>query len=760
MMVKDERKDGFCITVWRFGRCGKNTKMMNKICLVVVLTLSIQKSTIGFRHLSPRCLIRRYSNSNELNFYRKCSTVERTTACSLTINKKQTTNRRDLSEHAKYFPNLAGISITVPFSLIGRALASDTYSVAETATTGINPIQGFVAWMILFTVSAMMHCAEVAITKISPYKVKQIVKKEGPDSPFSTLHQNLTRLLITILLATTACSIYSTALFVASAKSMFPALNLGIITASLTVITLFFGELLPKAVAVSNSEYFARRLLPILNQAAKLFSPLSIIVSFFSDTIFRIMGMHTMTTNSKQKQLNNVSEDMLRMLIHEAQQSKEGIESSEGRMMNAVLDMQDKDVGRIMSPRIDIIGVPESLPVKDLFSTVINTKYSRIPVYKENIDHITGVIFTKDLLDFLRMSDSSGKASIKPSKFHQEKLCDSFGANGKRQISSSDILNSLSKESMIASDIAKPAFFIPETMSCWNALQEMRKRHVHMAIVVDEYGGTSGLVTLEDILEEVIGEIYDEDDSHREILFKKPSNEWTILRKHSTDHDRIMFLMKGYAELDDVCEALQIESLENSFKEISTRGNNTTLTLLQKYKTTKIQPAQVAYNGEYTTLGGLLCSLIGKIPVEGDQVEFANYLFTVVKVEEGRKIIDIVAQPLTNNSNKLMNGVDTSINTAGNTVDSEDICSSPMTGSTKNSDCDIQEPFGSNLNDTWKNAESFPHSRVSFNPLNTNSSVDSFSCNQTYSIIYDQQKGKCLLFRDGEWVDPNDEVLV
>lgn len=732
---------------------------------IVFLVLSLQICTISFHHPSARCHIRRYSHSKELNFYRKYAIIQPT---AHPIDSREY-NRKYLDRPFKIFPDLVGLPLIVGFALtlFGKtAIASETLHVQQTTTSAVNPIQGFAVWMILFSVSAMMHCAEAAITKISPYKVKQIAKKEGPDSPFSTLHQNLTRLLITILLSTTASSIYSTALFVASAKAMFPTLNLGIITASLTLITLFFGELLPKAVAVSNSEYFARSLLPVLNQAATLFSPLTSVVSFFSDTIFRFMGMHGMTTSSKLKQQNNVSEDMLRMVIREAQQSQEGIENSEGRMMNAVLDMQDKEVGRIMSPRIDIIGVPESLPVEDLFSTVINTKYSRIPVYRDNIDHITGIIFTKDLLDYLRMYESSSIIPAKAVKFQQEKLRDSLNASRHRAISSSsDILSSLSKDSMIANDIAKPAFFIPETMSCWNALQEMRKRHVHMAIVVDEYGGTSGLVTLEDILEEVIGEIYDEDDSHREILFKKPSNEWTILRKHSAGHERIIFLMKGYAELDDVCEALQIESLENSFKELTTRGNYSSLTLLQKYKSSKIQPAQVSYNGEYTTLGGLVCSLIGRIPVEGDQVEFANYLFTVVKVEDGRRIIDIVAQPVTNNS-KTSYEVNPSINTVENNLESEDLTNSEHKAPNTNSVVDCASDDDSQkhlmLNDTLQHEESsFTHSNLLLSSLKLNSSsTNHLNCNQSYSIVYDQQKGKCLLFRDGEWVELNDEVLV
>jgi hypothetical protein len=146
---------------------------------------------------------------------------------------------------------------------------SASISVSDGVTKSpFTPLQGGLLWLLMFTVSAMLHSAESAITKISPWKVKEFAEEEGEGSPFATLSANITRLLSTILLTTTACSIYSTALFVTTLTELFPSMSLGAITAALTAVTLFFGELLPKALAVANSETVARimvRAMRVLN---------------------------------------------------------------------------------------------------------------------------------------------------------------------------------------------------------------------------------------------------------------------------------------------------------------------------------------------------------------------------------------------------------------------------------------------------------------------------------------------------------------
>jgi len=316
---------------------------------------------------------------------------------------------------------------------------------------------------------------------------------------------------------------------------------------------------------------------PTLSKLAFYLSPITTLVTFMSGLVLQLMGLRS----SEDKA---VSEDMLRMVVDEAQRT-EGIETGEGRMIKAVLDLQDNSVDKIMQPRIDMVAVPEDATAMEILKTFMDTKYSRIPVYKESIDNIVGVIFSKDLLFSMEL----------PTNVHdQELLLPKMG----------DAWVKLSAKEMM-----EDTYFIPETMTTWNALQEMRKRRVHLAIVVDEYGGTSGLVTFEDILEEVVGEIYDEDDDDDDLR-----EDETIFRL-----DDQTFEMKGYAELDNVFEALGIKIDAQTGEE-----------------GVAMPPVEVS------TIGGLLCSIAGEIPEAGDTINFSGYRFRVKEVDN-RRIISLLA---------------------------------------------------------------------------------------------------------------------
>jgi len=179
-----------------------------------------------------------------------------------------------------------------------RASAGVVGGGSQLPKSNITPWQGLTVWVALFTLSALLHGAESAITKISPYKVQEFAEEEGEGSPFATLSGNLTRLLSTILLTTTACSIYSTALFVATAVDFFPDASLGTITAMLTAVTLFFGELLPKAMAVSNSELVARTMVPFISRLATILMPVTTMITFLSDVVLRLFGLKIKEDNS------------------------------------------------------------------------------------------------------------------------------------------------------------------------------------------------------------------------------------------------------------------------------------------------------------------------------------------------------------------------------------------------------------------------------------------------------------------------------
>jgi len=494
------------------------------------------------------------------------------------------------TKDSKLAKSARGILLVIAWFLIDkRASIASAPIIGGKTKPPMPPLQGSAIWLFLFLLSAAMHSAESAITKISPWKVQQFAEEEGEGSPFATLSNDLTRLLSTILLTTTACSIYSTALFVTTATDFFPQASLGFITAVLTCVTLFFGELLPKALAVNNSEMVARRCVPPLSKLAFYLSPITSLVTFLSNLVLQLLGLRS----SEDKA---VSEDMLRMVVDEAQRT-DGIDTGEGRMIKAVLDLQDNTVDKIMQPRIDMVAVSEDASATDILKTFMDTKYSRIPVYKESIDNIVGVIFCKDLLFSMELPS----ASIADSNTM------TGGSNWETEVTLPQMGDAWIK--LNAAKIMEPTYFIPEKMTTWNALQEMRKRRVHLAIVVDEYGGTSGLVTFEDILEEVVGEIYDEDDDDEDLR-----EDETIFKL-----DDQTFEMKGYAELDNVFEALGIKFDAQNGEE-----------------GTSMPPVEVS------TIGGLLCSIAGEIPETGDNILFSGYRFRIKEVDN-RRIISLVA---------------------------------------------------------------------------------------------------------------------
>jgi CBS domain containing-hemolysin-like protein len=201
---------------------------------------------------------------------------------------------------------------------------------------------------------------------------------------------------------------------------------------------------------------------------------------------------------------------------------------------------------------MDIVAVEYNTTIKKLLSIIVESAYSRIPVYKETLDNIKGVLYTKDLLPYL----------------HETK--------------------SFKWQSLI-----KQAFFVPETKKIDDLLAEFQKNKIHLAIVIDEYGGTSGLITMEDILEEVIGEISDESDVDEELLYKKISNN--------------IYLFEAKILLNDFYKITGIE--DTTFDDIK---------------------------GEYETLAGLLLELKGEIPLKNDRIEYKNFSFLIEAVDKRR----------------------------------------------------------------------------------------------------------------------------
>lgn len=405
-------------------------------------------------------------------------------------------------------------------------------------------------WFFLFTVSAAFHAAEIAITTLYPWKVKEFAEQEGDKSPFRILNNDITRVLTTILVTTTICTIYSAALFTNTAIQVFGSKGIAYATAALTAITLFFGELLPKALGVSNAEMVARGLVPIINVMAVFLSPIGKGFSLISKMALKFLGF-------KSEGGDAVSEEELRLIVSGAKQSG-GIETEEASMVEGVLDLQITKVTKVMSPRTEVVAIEKGATMADLCSLVKETMYSRIPVYEGAIDRIIGVVLSKGLLDF--------------------------------------IPDPANLETITVFDRMEPTYFVPETMTVWNVLEGMQKRRLHMAIVVDEYGGTSGIITLEDIIEEITGEIYDEEDD----------DDYKMEEQFIVANGDGSFTINAMTPLEFVRDALD-------FPQVSEDD----LT-------------------EFGTLSGYLCCQAGEIPTVGNVILAGRYQFTVSSADERR----------------------------------------------------------------------------------------------------------------------------
>ena len=394
-------------------------------------------------------------------------------------------------------------------------------------------------WLVIFTALALFHAAEIAITTLYPWKVREFAEEEeksasaagkkGRRGTFTALNEDITRVLTTILVTSTACSIYATTLFTHLADHIFGTYAEKWSAVILTAVTLFFVELLPKNIGVINAERVARFMVPPINRLATVVGPLGFALSTLAKATLRLFGVRT---NAE----SGVSDSELRLIVTGARDSGT-IDHSEQEMIQGVLNLQDQKVREIMKPRVEVVAVPRSMSVASVLGVVRESGYSRIPVYDGEIDNIVGIVLAKSVLDFFvkgvlvdgdyrrpssdgnRDGDSvngdGGESNAAESKQSSSSVADDLGKLSVIDPPTGKTMDRYVK-SLTGSQLAKrmettiedaglieSCYFIPETANGWSVLQEMRRRRVHMAVVVDEYGGTEGLVSLEDIVEEV-----------------------------------------------------------------------------------------------------------------------------------------------------------------------------------------------------------------------------------------------------------------
>ncbi|WP_372775115.1 gliding motility-associated protein GldE [Mangrovibacterium sp.] len=412
-----------------------------------------------------------------------------------------------------------------------------------------NPLTGaavisLILIALLLISSALISGSEVAYFSISPKDRQMLNGQKEKNSHFILRNlENPEKLLATILVANNFVNVgivilssYTTSMLVDFSKA--PTIGFIFQIIVITFFLLLFGEIIPKVYATRHSLRVARIMAIPLNLLERFFSPINAILIYSTSFVNKRM----------QKHPQNISVDELSQALeltadHEISEDKD--------ILEGIVKFGNKNAVEVMRPRVDVEAIDTKDSLDKLINLINETGYSRIPVYAESFDNIRGILYIKDLLPHLNNREN----------FHWQ-------------------------------SIIRPPFYVPETKKIDDLLEEFQKNKVHMAIVVDEYGGSSGIVTLEDILEEIVGEIADE--------FDEDENYFT---KISEDK----FLFDGKILLSDF------------------------------YKITGSDDHVFdACKGDADTLAGLILELRGEIPALHEKVSYANFIFSIEGVDNRR----------------------------------------------------------------------------------------------------------------------------
>lgn len=359
--------------------------------------------------------------------------------------------------------------------------------------------------VILIFVNAFFAASEMAFVSLNDTKLNRMAKNGNKKAEkIVKMLVNPSRFLATIQIGITLAGFLSSAFASESFASvlapklneLMPVLSLSawngisivVITIILSYFTLVFGELVPKRIAMKNSEKIAFFSIGIINVISVVTSPFVALLTFSTNAISKLFGV-------SEKEEKTVTEEEIRMMV-DVGEEKGTIEEDERNMINNVFELNDRIVSEIMIPRTDVFAINNMMSIYEVTKLLEEKKimHSRMPVYNESIDNIVGILHFKDL-------------------FYSTK----------------------NKETNITKVMRTP-FFVPESKPIDELFEELRKNRNLMAIVIDEYGGTSGIVTMEDILEEIVGEIYDEHDEVEE-LYKKLDDNTYIINAEMTIYD-------------------------------------------------------------------------------------------------------------------------------------------------------------------------------------------------------------------------------
>lgn len=405
----------------------------------------------------------------------------------------------------------------------------------------VSTVVALVILLVLLFLAGFFALSETALLTVTLVQARRMAdEKKARAETLLTLLENRSRFLTTILLLTLVTNLTATSIASTIAYKYFKSWGSVAATAVMTLVIFIYCEVAPKTYAVQNAEKVALRIAYPVYLISRFCHPLVSVLTKFATYSAIIVGVKTTAPGPYMTE-----EELLTAV--EISEEEGMIKEEEKNLIHHIFEFGDTIVREVMTPRPDMICVLDTDTAKDALEIIMEEGHSRIPVYHDKIDNITGILYARDLLGVM----AKGKHDIK------------------------------------IKSIVRQAMFVPETKRVAELLRDIQHEKIHMAIVIDEYGSTAGLVTIEDLLEEIVGEIYDEYDLEEKQI--EPLGENKIM-------------VDGRLPIDDVNEYFGVE-LEYP---------------------------------EVDSVGGLILELFGRLPTRGESIEAANLMFTVEKINGKR----------------------------------------------------------------------------------------------------------------------------
>lgn len=403
--------------------------------------------------------------------------------------------------------------------------------------------------IVLLYFSSIFSSSETALTAINATKIRNIREKDKRKGEvLRNLKEQTNSVLAVILIGNNIVNVAATAILTELTLQFFKKEgSIVISTIIMTVLILVFGEITPKTFAAQNPEKIAVKVADLLSVLLKIFKPILYLLTKITNFIIRVLG------GEINENTTFITEEEIKSIVDVGEE--EGIlEHHERMMIEGIFEIDDTDVTNVMVPRIDITAVSKNSNLRAALLKIIKNGHSRIPIYDNSIDNIIGLLYAKDILPFA-------------------------------------INNSLDINKTNVEELMRDTYYVPQTKKVGELLKDMQREKVHMAIVLDEYGATEGLVTIEDILEEIVGDIFDEYDDEEKVIEKISENKYNV---------------KADIALEEFNEVFKCDLPEEEFE----------------------------------SLGGYIFSTLGRVAIVGDKIKYKQLTMCVIKVSK-RRILSV-----------------------------------------------------------------------------------------------------------------------